>query len=424
MIDWRCKSFPPSADGVHAAQVHTAGWDLFDDFSTPIAVLDASALEHNLDTMRRFCAERGVRLAPHGKTTMSPELITRQLAHGAWGMTAATAWQARAMVTMGARRVIIANECLDPPGLGWIVERMRDDPGLELFVFADSSAAVRQMTLIVNQIDGGRALPVLVEVGVPGGRAGARDVASAVAVGEAIASAPGLELAGVAGFEGVIGGARDPATLTQVRAFLATIRTTAQELMTRRAFRSGAPVLLSAGGSMFFDLVADQLTPASGGVGYHLPVEVVIRSGCYLTHDHGIYHANTPLGGPDGLRPAMRVWSRVISTPQPHLVIIDAGKRDISSDTGMPTVLARRRDGHVTDINNATNRGSVVDDVVVVDHFNDQHGFVHTTTPGTLQVGDLVALGVSHPCTTFDKWRAIPVVDHEHRVIEAIRTCF
>jgi D-serine dehydratase len=41
-----------------------------------------------------------------------------------------------------------------------------------------------------------------------------------------------------------------------------------------------------------------------------------------------------------------------------------------------------------------------------------------------VEVGDLVALGPSHPCTTFGKWRVVHLVDDDYNVIEAVSTCF
>lgn len=409
MIDWRWKSFPPSAAGLPASSIADAGWELRRDFATPVAVLKESALAHNLALMRGYCLEHGVQHAPHGKTTMSPELIRRQLDHGAWGMTAASAWQARAMIEFGARRVIVANECVDPVGLRWIAERMRADPGLEICVFADSFAAVKAMRTVLAGVPGARPLPVLAEVGATGGRAGARSVTYAVEVGGTIAASPELTLAGVAGFEGVVGGAREIRVLDGVRQFLGRMRDTARALMAADALSVDRTVLLSAGGSMFFDLVVDELSDD-----YERPVEVVIRSGCYITHDHGIYRASSPLGDDSsGFRAALELWSRVVSVPEPNLAIIDVGRRDVSDDAGNPPVLERWR---------GRERGQAGD--VTVRAFNDQHGFVHVAEAGTLRVGDVLTLGISHPCTTLDKWRAIPVVDDEYRVIGAVRTFF
>jgi D-serine dehydratase len=418
MIDSWCKSFPPSGAGLPASQIPEAHWQLHDDFTTPVAALRETALAHNLARMREYCAENEVRIAPHGKTTMSPELIARQLEHGAWAMTAATAWQARTMLGFGARRIIIANECHDPVGLRWIAEHVRDLPDVEVFVFVDSLAAVELMRAVLRDVaspDRMRPMPVLVEVGVAGGRAGARDVDTAVQVGRAVAAAPEMELAGAAGFEGVLGGQRIPEIVEPVRQFLSTIRHTAEELMAAGAFRSGHPVILSAGGSAFFDLVVDVFTTDRDH--YPQPVDVVIRSGCYITHDHATYRESSPFRetGETDFQPAIEVWARVVSTPEPGLAIIDAGKRDLSTDARMPLALGRFREGRLEQLADVT-----------VDHFNDQHGYLHLAEEhgDLLRVGDLVQLGISHPCTTFDKWRVIPVVDDSYRVISAIRTCF
>lgn len=427
-IDWRCKSFPPSAQGMSSSQIADAKWQLHNDFSTPVAALKETALAHNLDRMRRFCANHDVQIAPHGKTTMSPELISRQLEHGAWGMTAATAWQARAMLNFGAPRVIIANESLDFVGLPWIAEHMRDRSDVEVLVFVDSLEAVEGMRSILRDgvSNGGRALPVLVEVGVAGGRAGVREVAAAVEVGRAVAAAPELELAGVAGFEGILGASRVPEVVDPVRKFLGEMRQTAEELMRADAFRAGYPVILTAGGSAFFDEVVNVFT--AGRDQYQRPVEVVIRSGCYITHDHGVYSGVSPfIDNPaDDFWPAAQVWGRVLSTPEPGLAITDVGKRDISTDGQMPTVLGRLRDGGYTDIAELGAGGGEQSVPVLFDHANDQHGFLHVTDsrPDVLRVGDFLAFGISHPCTTFDKWRVIPVVDDDYRVVSAVRTFF
>lgn len=418
MIGSWCKSFPPSGAGLPASQIREAKWRLHDDFSTPVAALRESALAHNLARMREYCAENEVRIAPHGKTTMSPELIARQLEHGAWAITAATGWQARTMLGFGTRRIIIANECHDPVALRWIAEHVRDHPEVEVFVFVDSLVAVELMCAVLRDVaspEPVRPLPVLVEIGVAGGRAGARDVDTAVTLGRAVAQAPELELAGVAGFEGVIGGQRIPEIVEPVRQFLSKIRQTAEELMAISAFRAGHPVILSAGGSAFFDQVVDVFTTSRDQ--YPHPVDVVIRSGCYITHDHATYRESSPFRGTGeaDFQPAIEVWARVLSMPEPGLAIIDAGKRDISIDSRMPLALGRLRDGQLEELAGVT-----------VDRFNDQHGYLHLAEKhgDLLRVGDLVRLGISHPCTTFDKWRVIPVVDDTYRVISAIRTYF
>jgi D-serine dehydratase len=170
---------------------------------------------------------------------------------------------------------------------------------------------------------------------------------------------------------------------------------------------------------MFFDLVVEELS-----ADYGHPVEVVLRSGCYITHDHGRYRANSPLEAhPPDFRGALEVWTRVISTPEPRLAIVDVGRRDVGTDAGNPTVLLESPSAHAPLTGLAGSRIEPAE-MPTVRAFNDQHGFVHVPDPGMLRVGDLIALGISHPCTTLDKWRAIPVVDDDYRVIAAVRTYF
>jgi D-serine deaminase-like pyridoxal phosphate-dependent protein len=142
----------------------------------------------------------------------------------------------------------------------------------------------------------------------------------------------------------------------------------------------------------------------------------VLRSGCYLVHDHGMYAHGTPAadGVPDAPRfaAALHVWARVVSTPEPALALVDAGRRDLSHDAGLPVPLERIRDGDRLPLAGA-----------VVDALSDQHAFVRH--PGLdLRPGDLVRLGISHPCTTLDRHRALYLVDGDDRVVGVTRTNF
>src|SRR5438309_135755 len=75
-LDWRFKSVPSTLWGLTLAEAAARRPNLFtDSFVGPVVVLEAEALEHNLRTMATWCAGRGVRLAPHGKTTMAPQLF-------------------------------------------------------------------------------------------------------------------------------------------------------------------------------------------------------------------------------------------------------------------------------------------------------------------------------------------------------------
>jgi D-serine dehydratase len=104
----------------------------------------------------------------------------------------------------------------------------------------------------------------------------------------------------------------------------------------------------------------------------------------------------------------------VLSRPEPTLALVGAGKRDVSYDVGLPVPLA------VRDRHGARSVRGQMD----VFELNDQHAYVRIEPADPLAPGDLVGLGISHPCTTFDKWRLIPVVDDDYAVVDAVATYF
>jgi D-serine dehydratase len=387
------------------------------EFPMPLLVLRESAVAHNIAAMAAYCAAAGVRLAPHGKTTMAPQLMARQLAAGAWAVTAATIGQVLTYRAFGLPRVVLANELTDPTGISWLAGEMAADPGFDCYLYVDSLAGVALLDSSLRACGAGRPVPVLVELGYPGGRTGCRDIGEAVAVAEAAAAVPALRVAGVAGFEGLIGHDREAGTLAEITRFCRALRALGERLAATAAGAGG--VILSAGGSAFFDVVVREL--AGGGAGGGDPL-VVLRSGVYVAFDHGLYARIAPAGGgqPGGagpgpaLEPTLELWAHVLSRPEPGLALACAGRRDVGFDAGLPVPLRLRKPGGQL----APAAGSHVSAL------DDQHAYVRLPAGSSLAPGDLVCLGVSHPCTTFDKWRVIPVVDDGYRVIEAVHTFF
>jgi D-serine dehydratase len=351
----------------------------------PLLVLRESALAHNLRVMQDWCAQRDLSMAPHGKTTMAPALIRRQLAAGAWAITAATVQQLAVMRELGAPRVLLANQVVGAPEVAWLE---RERAGVEVLCLVDSVEGVAALDAGVST-----PLPVLLELGAT--RAGCRTDEEALAVAEAVAGSSHLVLAGVEGYEGTLGADRTPATLAAVDTFLDRVRAFSELLDERGAFAGVDEVVVTAGGSIFFDRVAERLRPSLSR-----PVRVVVRAGSYVTHDDGLYAAATPL---DELRPALELWARVLSCPEPGLAIAGFGKRDAPYDLGLPVVR-----GHPD---------------VQVEALNDQHAFLRDPG-GALAVGDVVVCGISHPCTAFDKWPQVAVADDDDVVIGAVETRF
>ena len=394
---------------------------LAEDLPFPVAILKDSALNHNRRWMKTFVDAHQVALAPHGKTTMSPELFRRQIADGAWGMTAATVQQAAVMHGCGIRRVLVANQLAGRAAMRWAFGIIDRDPGFELIAIVDSLDGVAQLQQAATALVARRPLPLLVEMGVAGGRTGCRSVAEGIAVARAVATAPGLRLAGIEGYEGAVPGADPAAVEAGVRRFVGSMADLAAACAAEGLFAAG-PILLSAGGSAYFDLVTALPQRLSGRA-----ATVILRSGCYLTFDDGYYRAHwqrliarTPalLAYGEGLRPALEIWACVQSAPEPGLAILTMGKRDVSHDIHLPA--ARWHVGRA----DPARRVAATPDGWTITALNDQHAFLRFDPGRGPAVGDLVGCTVSHPCTTFDKWRAIPIVDDGYDVIETISTCF
>ncbi|WP_396599882.1 alanine racemase [Frigoribacterium sp. R86507] len=451
------------------------------DLATPLLTIDLDALAHNVDTMAAWCREAGVDLAPHGKTTMAPEIWRRQLDAGAWGITLATAFQVAVAREAGVPTVVLAGTAFAPATLAALAA-----PGTDVLMWVDSVETVRLVDAALARAEAERPLAVLVEFGSSLGRTGARSVREALLVAEAVSTASHLVLAGVAGYEGALTHDVDAAGIAVVDDYLRGLLDVLDGIGAP-AFdpwlSSGHDVVLTAGGSVYFDRVVAVLGDRHDPSGLQGPrTRVVLRSGSYVAHDHDLYRRLTPfardtmpttaggaggvdadvtvvvgddsagsqadreMGGPtdgeltgvDGAAegfgaerpagpsaesagsprtgpggvastepsflPALELWASVVSRPEPGLALLNVGRRDTSDDEGFPVALEAWRPQA------ADRRLPGVLDGSHVSALNDQHAFLRLEPTSGLQVGDLVRLGVSHPCTTIDKWNEIATV--------------
>ncbi|KQQ69281.1 amino acid deaminase [Microbacterium sp. Leaf320] len=365
---------------------------------TPVLTVHEAALAHNESTVFGWAATQGVLLAPHGKTTMAPALWQRLLDAGAWGISVATPWQAEVAVDAGVRTVLIANAVTDAAAARHLGDLLAADDGLHILCWADSVMTVE--ILAGALADATRPLDVLVELGGDGGRTGARTLEEGERIARAITASPGLRLAGVTGYEGPFGPDRSDASVASVDAYLSTL----VQLHERLTYPSGIRPVLSAGGSSFPDRAAAILAPHRGDA------DIVLRSGAFQIHDDGFYSRMSPFGAltsTDPLRSAMHAWSRVVSQPEEGLALLDAGRRDVPFDLDLP--VPQSVEGEITAL-------------------NDQHAFLSLAHGSSVTQGDVVRLGLSHPCTAFDKWRVVAIIDDpdvaDPRVIGAVATCF
>ncbi|MFH8365906.1 alanine racemase [Streptomyces sp. NPDC018031] len=415
-MDHRFKGLPPDADGLTVGELAAQRRDLFTGgFITPVLTLSAESLDHNVGLMEAYAEAHGLAFAPHGKTSMAPQLFARQIERGAWGITVAVPHQARVCRAFGVQRIFLANEVVDAAALRWLAAELDADPGFRCVLYVDSVRGVELMDAALRDAGARRAVDVVVELGAgEGARTGARTEADCAAVADAVAATGTLRLVGVAGYEAEV----PQADGERVRAWLRRLTALAVEFDAAGRFAALADsdeIVVSAGGSSWFDAVAEVFgeLPALSR-----PALKLLRSGAYVTHDDGHYLRLTPfnrLPEEGALQPAFTLWTQVVSRPSADQAFVNAGKRDAAYDLELPhpRLVRDARDGSVRDAAGIT-----------VTALSDQHAWLRTGPEVRLEVGDWVGLGLSHPCTSFDKWQLIPVVGADGTVSDYVRTYF
>jgi D-serine dehydratase len=417
ILDGRTKGVPQGKPPVRLGDAGNLGWNLLrGDLDFPVAILRQSVIEQNGRWMSEFLRRTGTSLCPHGKTTMAPQLFHRQLADGAWGITLATAQQVRVAYEYGVKRILMANEAMGKGFLEWVRQVQDADPAFDFTCLVDSLEGVRRL----NEIGAGqRPIRVLVELGTPGGRTGARTLEEGLAVARAVKASPRLNLRGVECYEGILITQDPAADEIAITKWLDLLGDLAHGCAAEDLFETDE-VLLTAGGSAYFDLVVHRLARLDLG----RVSRVLLRSGCYLSHDAGHYQRLVHLleerlpedwRVPSQLSPALEVWGQVISRPEPGLAFLNLGKRDVGHDLGLPKPAFWYRPG--AQVVPAPEGWRITT-------LYDQHAKLEIPADAELAIGDLLGCSISHPCTTFDKWSVVFMVDEDYRVTEAVKTFF
>jgi D-serine dehydratase len=420
-IDARWKGIPPTASPIRIEDVVSKKWNLLaGDLPAPVAIIRKSALDANALWMRKLLARHDLLLAPHAKTTMSPHLFAHQANHGCWGLTVATAQQAEVAAHFGCRKIILANELIGQTQVTSILELLKKHSDLELYFFVDSAVGIASLAAH-DELQA--VLPrfrLLLDVGFAGGRTGCRNVAEAEVLLAEITRLK-LPLAGIGGYEGLIAtasGKEDPAGVDRYFDMFDEIAHLAEK---SRAFADG-DIVLTAGGSAYYDVVGRRL----GQISLSRPALKILRSGCYVTHDcgtyerhqHEMYDRHPQLGRELGaLEPSLFVCGLVQSRPEPDLALITMGKRDVGIDVDLPIAVWHYRKGKHNQPVSAPKDWTVF-------RLNDQHTYLRISNGDDVEVGDLICFGISHPCTTFDRWRLTHLVDDNWTSIGVMPTFF
>ena len=399
VIEFKYKGFPIDSYGKTLEQFLATKPNLFtSNFQFPIMVLKESALNNNIAQMMSFCNSVKAELAPHVKTTMSPQLAKMQIAAGASALTVANFWQASIFLKFGFKKMIIANEVLDPMAIAAIA-KINKLKQAEIIFYVDSILALE---IIQKHTPSEGEQNLFIEIGTENGRGGVRELSLVEQLAQRIKADKRLNLIGVTGFEGAVpDAARGRRGEKKISKFCQKIVAAAELAY---PYKSDQQFVISAGGSAYFDIVARELNK------FEKPRRLLLRSGGYITHDHKYYEEIYPFASTDrSFQPAIEVWAQVISKPEKGFGVLNLGKRDIGNDLHNPIPI-KSYDGQVKSFS------------AVIEKLNDQHGYLRTSAD--FQLAQLIGLGISHPCTTFDKWRLVPLVNDNYDVVDCLQTFF
>ena len=382
---------------------------LSDDMCLPIATLQYAQLIHNIKWMQEFADMNGVKLAPHGKTTMSPFIFKEQLKHGAWAICVATAQQAITAYEAGAKRIILANQLIGNGNMNIIASL---DKTVEFYCLVDSIENADALNTYFKHCK--QTINVLLELGVANGRTGCRSETEATILARHVKNLSNVKLCGVEFYEGLINGTK---AICEIDSLINRAIQLVKTICTSHGFDQDN-VLLSGAGSAWYDVVTDKFNIVTASIPNLIPI---IRPGCYVTHDGHLYaKAQQKLRArkridkyPKGeLISCLEIWAHVQSVPESGLAIIAMGKRNVAFDAGLPMPKKHYRAGQQL----STSPAQTWEVTSIMDH----HAFLKIPTNASILPGDVIVFSTSHPCLTFDKWREFLLITDDGRILQSI----
>lgn len=424
VLDDRVRGFPAGHAPLAIDAVGAQGWKPYDGvMSLPVISLDHAAFAANTASMMAYVRSHGLEIAPHSKTPMATALARQLVDGGAWGTTVADIRQASVMLKAGLRRLILANEVGGASAAKRLASLLANYPDAEFYIFADSLDLAEALSAAWRSRSDLPPLGVLPELGAA--RAGSRSVDAAGEIADYVLAheTPTFRLAGIAAYEGSAATADPAETVERINGLMQ--KTADLYRLVRQKVDADRRLIVTAGGSVYFDLVVKALKPVLGD---DPSARLVLRSGAIFFHDHGVYERG--LAGLDSregfdvdgrtqsagktFKPALRVWAEVLSRPEPGLAICGMGLRDVAMDQGLPRPLAVYRDG--------SKRADLLD--AKVTKLNDQHSFVELADGADVRIGDVIEFGISHPCTCLDRHAVVYGLDADGVVTAVYPTSF
>lgn len=317
-----------------------------DEVDTPVLCLDLDRFEANIRRMAERCRQRGIQWRPHSKCHKSPAIAKKLIAAGAIGMTCAKLGEAEVFGAAGIKDLLIANLVVGPLKLRRLAALRR---------IADPIACVDHLDQVAAMSQAMRGEPaplrIVIEVDIGMQRVGVAPGQPVLELARAVHQAPGLQLAGVMGYEGHLLLLADPAEKSrEIRAAIGQLTASAELLR-----REGLPCpIVSCGGtgSYMVTLECPGITEIQAGGAVFM--DEFYRKRCHVTE----------------FADALSVLTTVVSRPAPDRAIIDAGRKTMNMELILPRVVDREG--------------------IEVSGLSAEHGILKLTTPASqqLRIGD------------------------------------
>lgn len=367
-----------------------------EQLETPSLVTDLPVMERNLRRMQARCNELVVDLRPHAKTHKCVEIVERQMALGATGLTVAKTAEAEILFEAAGRDVLVANQVVSPAKIRRLFHLAQEG---RVGVLFDSATGLARLEAEARR--GLQPLDIYLEVNIAdptgrNGRCGATLGDEAVELARRAADSRGLRWRGILGYRGapfLFSNAPSSQTVTdsgreegeQLVAFAARLRD--EGIPVERILAGSTPTALSAG--------------AVAGVSEVHPGEYVFYGGI---------HAGPGVSSWDDC--GLWVLATVVSAPHSGRAVLDAGKKALSGDIdpSLAPNLNLTGFGRLYHADGRPIAGATLTSL------SEEHGVVSLSGPDRLAVGDQVRVVPNHVCPVVNLFNEMCVFDGEQIV--------
>jgi D-serine deaminase-like pyridoxal phosphate-dependent protein len=286
--------------------------DSLDALDTPSMIVDLALMEANIARLMGCFRAGRVHVRPHLKTVKCPELAHILLSAGATGCCVAKVSEAEIMAQAGIEDLLITSEIVGKPKLARLVALVQQHPQIKVVV--DSLIGARALNQAMN--DARLKLNVLIELNVGQNRCGVMPGEAALTLAQHIGEMSNLQLIGVQGYEGHLQHLHDADERAQrCRQSMQLLTATAAQLKAA----GFAIEIVSTGGTGTAEICA-----SCDGV-------TEVQPGSFIFMDTDYRNALGPV-----YFNALTILSTVISRQAPNKVVVDAGLKSLSIDSGMP----------------------------------------------------------------------------------------